>query len=87
MILEMMKAIELKSDLHRLVDKVNDIDILKAVRIILVKESEHKHDWADTLSDSLKAELEESILEADKEKTIPHDEAMKQIKSRYNLGK
>jgi hypothetical protein len=85
MILEMMKVIELKSDLHRLVDKVNDIDILKAVRIILAKESEHKLDWADTLSDSLKVELEESILEADQGKTISHDEAMKQIKSRYNL--
>jgi hypothetical protein len=84
-ILETMKAIELKSDLHRLVDKVNDIDILKAVRIILAKESEHKLDWADTLNNSLKAELEESILEADQGKTIVHDEAMKRIKNRYNL--
>jgi len=34
---------EIKSDLHRLVDKVNDIDILNAVRIILAKDSENKH--------------------------------------------
>ena len=80
-----MKAVELKSDLHRLIDKVNDIDILKAVRIILAKEAEHKPDWADTLCDSLKEELEDSILEADQGKTISDDEAMKKIKCRYSL--
>lgn len=80
-----MKAIELKSDLHRLIDKVNDVDILRAVKIILVKESEHKVDWADALSDGLKTELEESILEAEQGKTVSHDEALKQIRSRYNL--
>ena len=57
--------------------------ILKKVEVILKKEK--TTDWADTLSDELRTELEESILEADKGKTISHDEAMSQIKNRYNL--
>lgn len=81
----MANTIELRSDIHRLIDKVNDVAILKAVKTILAKESGNRADWADALSSSLKAELDESILEADKGKTISHDEAMKQIKSRYNL--
>lgn len=80
-----MNTITLKSDLHRLIDKVNDVDILKAVKIILAKESNNRPDWADSLNNTLKAELEKSILEADQGKTVSHEEAMKQIKNRYNL--
>jgi hypothetical protein len=80
-----MKAIELKSDLHRLVDSVNDVDILKAVKIILAKEVENKNDWAQILNKDLKTELEASILEADQSKTISHEDAMRQISNRYNL--
>jgi hypothetical protein len=86
MILEKMNTIQLKSDLHRLIDKTSDIDVLKAAKIILTKESKNsKVDWADTLNSTLKNELEESISEADNGKTISHEEAMKQIKNRYNL--
>jgi predicted transcriptional regulator len=85
MILEAMNTIELKSDLHRLIDKVNDISLLKAIKIILAKETTKETDWADTLSEDLRHELEESIAEADQGKTISHEDAMKQIKSRYNL--
>jgi predicted transcriptional regulator len=46
---------------------------------------ENNQDWADTLSNDLKAELDESILEAEQGKTISHEEALKQIVNRYNL--
>ncbi len=80
-----MNAIELKSDLHQLIERANDLSILQTVKVILSKESAHKTDWADTLSDSLKDELEASIEEADQGKTISHTDAMQQIKNRYNL--
>jgi len=85
MIFETMNAIELKSDLHRLIDKINDVSILKAIKVILSRETVKKTDWAETLSEDLKAELEKSILEADQGKIISHDDAMNQIKSRYNI--
>ena len=80
-----MNAGELKSDLHQLIERANDLSILKAVKIILSKESVRKGDWADTLSDSQKEELEASIEEADQGKTISHAEALQQIKNRYKL--
>ena len=42
-------------------------------------------DWADDISDALREELEASIKEADRGETISHEEAMVQIRSRYNL--
>ncbi len=80
-----MNAIELKSDLHKLIEKANDLSVLQAVKVILSKESVRSVDWADTLSDSLKEELEASIEEADQGETISHADAMQQIKNRYNL--
>ncbi len=85
MIFKMMNATELKSDLHKLIDKVSDVNILQAIKVILAKESENKEDWAGNLSDTLKEEIEASIEEADQGKTISHAEAIKQIKNRYSL--
>jgi len=79
-----MNAVELKSDLHKLIEKATDISILQAVKVILTKESMRNSDWADTLSESLKNELEASIKEADQGKKISHKEAMQRIKKRYN---
>ena len=85
MIVKAMDTIKLKSDLHRLIERANDRSVLEAVKVILSKESDRSGDWADELSASLKEKLEDSIEEADEGKTIPHSEAMRQIKSRYRL--
>jgi len=80
-----MTTKELKTDLHFLIDNINDESILNAVRTILSKQIKNRTDWADELDEDLKNELEESILEANKGTVISHKEAMQQIKIRYNL--
>jgi hypothetical protein len=80
-----MTTREIKADLHFLFDNINDEGILNAVRTILSKQIKNRTDWADEVSDELREELEESILEAKKGLVISHQEAMKQIKIRYNL--
>ncbi len=80
-----MNVVELKTDLHNLIDKASDINILQAVKVILAKESRTQIDWAETISVSLKDELEASIEEADQGNTISHEEAMRQIQHRYDL--
>lgn len=79
-----MDTIELKSDLHSLIERANDLSVLQAIKVILSKESLRSNDWAETLSDSLKEELEASIEEADQGTTVSHAEAMQQIKNRYH---
>ena len=80
-----MTTSEIKTDLHFLIDNINDESILNAVRTILKKQIKTKTDWADELNEDLRKELNESILEANKGIVISHTEAMKQIKIRYNL--
>lgn len=80
-----MTTSEIKTDLHFLIDNINDENILNAIRTILSKQIKNRTDWANELNDELREELEVSILEAKKGLVISHKEAMKQIKIRYNL--
>lgn len=80
-----MNTSEIKADLHLLIENINDETILNAVRTILSKQSKRKTDWADELSDELRIELEKSLVEADKGQIMSHEDAMNQIKTRYNL--
>jgi len=74
---------ELKSDLHRLIDMVNDENTLYQIHSILEGQIEPEHDWADDLSDNLREALEISLVESEKGNGISHEEAMKLINARY----
>lgn len=80
-----MNVIELKADLHQLIDHVTDEGILNDIKIILSKQSQTSKDWGDMLSDNLRSELGDSISEADHGKVLSHEEAIQLIKSRYKL--
>ena len=75
-----MNVLELKSDLHHLIDKINDKSILNAVRTILSKQTEKSTDWWDTISDEERAEIEQGLAEADRGEVIPHEEVMEKYK-------
>ena len=79
-----MNTIELKSDLHQLIDKINDASILNAVKVLLSK-GEAETDWWDEISAEEKRAIEQGIAEADRGKLIPHEEVMKEVKAKYNL--
>lgn len=75
-----MNVIELKSNLHHLIDKINDKSILNAVRTILSKQVEKSADWWDTISNEERAEIEQGLAEADQGEVIPHEEIMAKYK-------
>lgn len=81
----MMTTHEIKADLYKLIDKINDETLLNAVRTILSKQSKNKTDWANELTEELRTALEASLSDSEKGKIIGHEDAMKQIKIRYNL--
>lgn len=74
--MRIMDSIELKSDLHNLIDRVNDINILNAVRVILNKQVSDVDFW-----DELPANVQESALrgmeQAKNGQTRAHNEVMK----------
>jgi predicted transcriptional regulator len=72
-----------KLELVQLILDIEKPSILDKISKMLKREKEL--DWADSIGDNLRTELEASMSAADNGDVISHQEAMKQVKSRYNI--
>jgi predicted transcriptional regulator len=75
-----MDVIELRTDLHNIIDKISDSNVLLALKTLLSGKTTKQADWWDTISVEEKAEIEQGLAEADKGELIPHEEVMKKYK-------
>lgn len=70
-----MNTLELKSDVHTLIDKINDINILNAIKTLLSKQVAEADFWNE-----LPLNAQESILkgikQAENGETKSHEEVM-----------
>ena len=80
-----MSTAELKSNLHKLVDSINDSKTLQAMITLLSKKEAMNVDFWDELSEEEKASIEEGIAQADRGELFSHEEVMAEIKSKFNL--
>ena len=78
-----MDTIEIKTDLHSIIDQINDIRLLQAIRVLLLGKSD-KTDWFDDLSKEEKKLLEQGIRESDNGKVYSHNEILKEVNDRYS---
>jgi hypothetical protein len=56
---------------------------LKKVEEVLKRQ---EPDWWDEISDAERASIKKGLAEADRGELIPHEEVMKEIKTKYHLG-
>lgn len=75
-----MNVIELRSELHNLIDKITDSNILNAVKTLLSERTATQTDWWDIISDEERTEIEQGLAEADKGEVISHEEVMAKYK-------
>jgi predicted transcriptional regulator len=75
-----MDVTELRADLHNMIDKISDRNILEAIRTLLSEKSTAKADWWDTISQEEREEIEQGLSEADRGEVTPHEEVMKKYK-------
>jgi predicted transcriptional regulator len=75
-----MDVIELRTDLHNMIDKISDSNILNAVKTLLSGKAAKQADWWDTISEEERAEIEQGLAEADRGELIPHEEVMAKYK-------
>lgn len=75
-----MDVLELRTDLHGMIDKITDSNILNAVKILLSEKTATQTDWWDTLSDEERIEIEQGLAEAERGEVIPHEEVMEKYK-------
>lgn len=78
--MQIMDVIELRTDLHNMIDKISDSNILSAVKTLLSGKTAAQTDWWDTISDEERAEIEQGLAEADRGEVIPHEEVMEKYK-------
>ncbi len=75
-----MDVIELRTDLHNMIDKITDRNILNAVKTLLAGKTVAQSDWWDIISDEERTEIEQGLAEADRGEVIPHEEVMAKYK-------
>lgn len=75
-----MDVIELRADLHNMIDKISDHNILNAVKTLLSGKTAKQADWWDTISEEERTEIEQGLAEADHGELIPHEEVMAKYK-------
>ncbi|MDD2278182.1 MAG: hypothetical protein PHD06_02930 [Bacteroidales bacterium] len=80
-----MNVLELKSDLHHLIDKINDKSILNAVRTILSKQAEKSTDWWDMANEEDKKAIKEGLEQLDKGDFLTRSQVRGKIKEKYNF--
>jgi hypothetical protein len=76
-----MSTVELKTELIQLIETEEDLSVLQALKLILVKiknieKPEEKELW-DNLPEALKAEIEEGLEQAENGEVIEHEQVMK----------
>jgi len=75
-----MDVIKLRADLHNMIDKISDSNILYAVKTLLSGKAAKQADWWDTISEEERAEIEQGLAEADHGEVIPHEVVMAKYK-------
>ena len=71
-----MNAIDLKSDLHSLIDRVNDMAILNAIKAILSAQLRENDFWKE-LPLNVQESVKRGMEQARSGKTKAHSEVMK----------
>jgi len=80
-----MKTVELKTEIHEMIEKVNDTQLLNAIKILLSKGLDS--DWWEELSKEEKLALERGLQESEAGDLIPHNVVMEEIKEKYSNKK
>ena len=75
-----MDVIELRSDLHNIIDKITDRKVLQAVKTLLSNKAIVKSDWWDNITEEERKEIELGLAEAERGEVIPHKDVMEKHK-------
>ncbi|MCF8357089.1 MAG: hypothetical protein K9H48_21820 [Melioribacteraceae bacterium] len=75
-----MDVIELRTDLHNMIDKITDRNVLHAVKTLLAGKSVSQPDWWNTISEEEREGIEQGLAEAERGEVSPHEEVMAKYK-------
>jgi predicted transcriptional regulator len=73
---ETMEQRDIKTDLHALIDKTNDVQVLEAIKVLLHNKNAEQDFW-DSLPESQKKSIERGLAQAERGESKPHEEIRK----------
>lgn len=82
-----MGTIELKANLHQLIDAIEDNKVLNSIFILLTRQLSVNEsvDFWDELPEEVRNEIEEAIKEAERGEVYSHKSMVNEMKARYNI--
>ena len=72
-----MESSLLKKNLHKLIDHIEDVEILAAVYQILAEKQEP--DWWNSISNDAKKAIEEGLADIKAGRVQPHESVLKEV--------
>ncbi|MFN8256553.1 MAG: hypothetical protein U0W24_12730 [Bacteroidales bacterium] len=82
-----MSTIELKANLHQLIDAIEDNKVLNSIYILLTRQLSVNEsvDFWDELPEDVKNDIEEAIKEAERGEIFSHQSVVNELKAHYNI--
>ena len=75
-----MDVKELRTDLHNMIDKITDSNVLNEVKTLLAGKTIPQSDWWESLSENEREEIEQGLAEIERGEVISHEEVMAKYK-------
>lgn len=76
---------ELRTDLHNMIDKISDSNVLNAVKTLLSGKVASEGDWWDEVSDQDRKAIEEGLEQLDRGEYLTRSEVRKKIQEKYKF--
>ena len=73
--------VELKTEIYDLVEKIDNIQLLQAIKILLSNGA--GSDWWEEFSNEERQAIEKGLNESEAGELIPHNIVMEEIKQKY----
>ena len=80
-----MDIFELRTDLHNMIDKISDSNVLNAVKTLLAGKAVPQEDWWDEVSEEDRKAIEEGLEQLDRGEYLTRSEVREKIQEKYKL--
>ncbi|PID92453.1 MAG: hypothetical protein CSA96_03000 [Bacteroidetes bacterium] len=80
-----MDIVELRTDLHNMIDKISDSNVLNAVKTLLAGKAAAQEDWWDEVSEEDRKAIEEGLEQLDRGEYLTRSEVREKIQEKYKL--
>ena len=80
-----MDIVELRTDMHNMIDKISDSNVLNAIKTLLTGKTAIQSDSWDEVSEQDRKAIEEGLEQLDRGEYLTRSEVREKIQEKYKL--